>query len=89
MREFSRVEIILVAASFALTSLAIWYLWLGPVWEALALPRLDHWIYGAVCVGMGIGLNLNTRHKRVSYFLLVVGTIWFVDDFQDFVRVFY
>lgn len=84
MREFSRVEIILVAASFALASLAIWYLWLEPVWKALSLPRLHHWIYGAVCVGVSIGLNSRTRRKRVSYFLVVVGAIWFLDDLQDF-----
>lgn len=84
MREFSRVEIILVATSFALASLAIWYLWLEPVWKALSLPRLHHWIYGAVCVGVGIELNSRTRRKRVSYFLVVVGAIWFLDDLQDF-----
>ncbi|GAG69236.1 unnamed protein product, partial [marine sediment metagenome] len=50
MREFSRLEIVLVAAAFALVTLALWYLWLEPVWKALALPRLHHWIYGAVCV---------------------------------------
>lgn len=88
MREFSRLEVVLVAAAFALVTLALWYLWLEPVWKALALSRLHHWIYGAVCVGVGIGLNSRTQHKRVSYFLVVVGAIWFVDDFQDFVGVF-
>lgn len=88
MREFSRVKVVLIAAAFALAALAIWYLWLGPVWEAMALPRLHHWIYGAVFMGVGIGLNLRARYKQASYFLVVVGLIWLVDDFQDFVRVF-
>lgn len=90
MREFSRigVEVVIVAAAFALATLALWYLWLGPVWEALNFPRLHHWIYGMVLVSAGFGLNWRTRYKKASYFLMVVGLIWFVDDFQDFVRIF-
>lgn len=88
MREFSRLEAIVVAAVFALAALAAWYFWLEPVWDALALPRLHHWVYGAVSMGVGIGLNSRTRYKRASYFLMVVGVIWFVDDFQDFLGVF-
>lgn len=84
MREFLRVEVVLIATIFALATLAIWYLWLEPVWEAFALPRLHHWIYGVVLVSAGLGLNWRTRYNHASYFLMIVGLIWFVDDFQDF-----
>ena len=88
MRKFFRLEVIVAAAVFALASLATWYLWLGHVWDTLALPRLHHWVYGMVSIGVGIGMNQWARYKRSSYFLMVVGLIWFVDDFQDFVGVF-
>jgi len=88
MREFSRLEVIVAAVVFALAALATWYLWLGQVWDVLALPRLHHWVYGTVFIGVSIGLNLWARYKRAGYFFIVVGLIWFMDDFQDFVGVF-